>query len=162
VRTCTAAAAAEESSAYAVQQAQAAGSDAPGACRSQIFVHAQVGCLWRGRAPIASKRGMDDASLAQVRMRCSVKAWAGCAERAWLLLTQCMTCSSSSCYQSSHSINAIDPVPHWSGRKREHCSRCLQVLQCMTCSCSLSLTNPHVLSVVGQAAHSTVLHCNAS
>jgi hypothetical protein len=23
--------------------------------------------------------------------------------------------SSSSCYQSSHSINAIDPAPHWSG-----------------------------------------------
>jgi hypothetical protein len=31
--------------------------------------------------------------------------------------------SSSSCYQSSHSINANDPAPHWSGRKREHCSR---------------------------------------
>jgi hypothetical protein len=27
---------------------------------------------------------------------------------------------SSSCYQLSHSINAIDPAPHWSGRKREH------------------------------------------
>jgi hypothetical protein len=24
--------------------------------------------------------------------------------------------------QSSHSINAIDPAPLWSGRKREHCS----------------------------------------
>jgi hypothetical protein len=31
--------------------------------------------------------------------------------------------SSSSCYQLSHSINAIDPAPHRSGRKREHCSR---------------------------------------
>jgi hypothetical protein len=31
------------------------------------------------------------------------------------------TCSS--CYQLSHSINAIDPAPHRSGRKREHCSR---------------------------------------
>jgi hypothetical protein len=30
---------------------------------------------------------------------------------------------SSSCYQLSHSINAIDPAPHRSGRKREHCSR---------------------------------------
>jgi hypothetical protein len=47
---------------------------------------------------------------------------------------KCVTChsylnlqqrgqSSSSCYQSSHGINAIDPAPHWSGRKREHCSR---------------------------------------
>jgi hypothetical protein len=30
--------------------------------------------------------------------------------------------SSSSCYQSSHSINAIDPAPHWSGRKAVACT----------------------------------------